>query len=118
MDAGGGVDSSVPKFDILYESTWCTHDALPRALAPTTFGACRFSHIIDTLAKDPQAETPPYGSGTVNCMRLVRLRDWCLRDAGFEDPWRQIKADETTKALELLPQVSSAVCPVPAALPR
>ena len=32
-------------------------------------------------------------------------RDKCLRDAGFEDPFFDVKSSENAKALELLPTV-------------
>ena len=41
----------------------------------------------------------------VSCLRLVLLRDWCLHDVGFADPWKAIKEEELHKALDLLPEV-------------
>ena len=66
--------------------------------------------MLDILEKDPDAETPPYGTGKPSCLRLVLLRDWCLHDAGFADPWKAIKEDELHKALELLPEVRMGFC--------
>jgi uncharacterized protein with ATP-grasp and redox domains len=65
--------------------------------------------ICNALTADPAAATPPYGAARIDCCRLVYLRDACLHDAGFPDPWREIKRDETEKALELLPQILEEV---------
>ena len=85
------------------------HSPTPRATVmyqcDSFSSACSFTAMLDILEKDPAAETPPYGTGKPSCLRLVLLRDWCLHDAGFADPWKAIKEDELQKALELLPEV-------------
>lgn len=69
--------------------------------------ACRFAKICDALEADPAADLPGFGRVAINCSTLCRLRDTCLRDAGFYDPYAALKADENAKALDLLPGVLS-----------
>jgi len=42
---------------------------------------------------------------TCNVLTLCRLREECLRAAGFEDLFARVKADENAAALALLPSV-------------
>jgi damage-control phosphatase, subfamily II, stand-alone protein len=57
------------------------------------------------LDKDPVADLPGLGKGKICCKRLCLIRDTCLRDVGFWDPYLAIKAAENDKALALLPLV-------------
>ena len=65
----------------------------------------RFAKICDSLESDPAAELDGFGRVSINCSTMCHLRDTCLRDAGFYDPYAALKADENAKALDLLPGV-------------
>jgi damage-control phosphatase, subfamily II, stand-alone protein len=69
----------------------------------------RIMHILDAVEADPTAKTPPFGAAPINCLRLCSLRDGCLRNAGFRDPYATIKANENSKAIKLLPAVLKEV---------
>eukprot|EP00892_Ulva_mutabilis_P004953 jgi/Ulvmu1/282/UM001_0286.1 len=71
--------------------------------------ADRFAKICDSLDADPSSELPGFGRISINCATMCRLRDTCLRDAGFYDPYATLKADENAKALDLLPGVLAEV---------
>jgi damage-control phosphatase, subfamily II, stand-alone protein len=66
---------------------------------------CRYNGILDQLLENPDAELPGFEPMPVCCSRLCRLRDTCLREAGFRDPYAAVKADEDSKALAMLGEI-------------
>lgn len=60
-------------------------------------------HMMLTGSCDPRAEE------IVNVITLCRLREECLRAAGFEDIFSSVKAEENNRALGLLPSVLQSI---------
>lgn len=61
----------------------------------------RYYGILDQLLEDPDADIEGFGSATVNCLRLCEMRDECLRQAGFQDAYKQVKVRPFLQALLL-----------------
>ncbi|KAH9541205.1 hypothetical protein CY35_14G049100 [Sphagnum magellanicum] len=62
--------------------------------------ALRYGKILDDIQSNPEKHGgPPDG------ILLCRLRDICLREAGFYDIFRKIKDEENAKAIKLLEHV-------------
>ncbi len=66
--------------------------------------AAGYLAILDKIEAEV-ANSPDSMHPLANCLELCRLREQALRDAGFTDVFRQIKAEENDKALLLLPTV-------------
>lgn len=50
-----------------------------------------------------QLRTQPHAHGPLSILRICELREALLRDLGFADPYRQVKAHENELALQHLP---------------
>lgn len=95
--------STVPAFQRMAEQDESV-DASVREGKAAAF-AKRFYGVLDTLLENPEAELEGFEPSKVQCKRLCHLRDTCLREAGFWDPYAKIKAEENTNALALLREV-------------
>lgn len=57
--------------------------------------SCRFLSILQRLESDPAADLNGFGSEPTDCLRLCKLRDECLRQAGFHDIYKDVKVRPT-----------------------
>ncbi|CAK0782572.1 hypothetical protein CVIRNUC_005784 [Coccomyxa viridis] len=64
-----------------------------------------YSSILQQLEENPTADVSGYGQQSISCLSLCALREHCLRQQGFVDIFKSIKAEENDKALALLPGV-------------
>lgn len=92
--------------------------------------AQRYAAVLDLLERDPraadvdaglsldlrkgshlgaEARRGAGGAPGVDCLRLCALRDACMRQVGFFDPFREVKRKENAAALRLLPALLADV---------
>ncbi|CAL5228788.1 g11981 [Coccomyxa viridis] len=64
-----------------------------------------YGATLGQLEANPNADVPQMGGQPISCISLCALREHCLRQQGFRDVFRDIKAEENAKALDLLPGV-------------
>jgi len=57
--------------------------------------------IFDQLERDPNADIPGFGSAPISCLRLCRIRDECLRQAGFRDIYKAVKVEGEGSVAEI-----------------
>lgn len=74
-------------------------NAPPDAEARADRLVARFQATLDRLKVEPGAYGP------LNILRICRLREEAIREAGFSDAYRHVKASENDAALDLLPDV-------------
>lgn len=111
----------------------CEADALvpePHRKTAAELFAKRYAAVLDLLERDPWADVDPGlkiaglrtgshlgaearrgagGGPGVDCLRLCALRDACMRQVGFFDPFREVKRKENAAALRLLPALLADV---------
>ena len=71
----------------------------PDVEARAARAGARFAEMLDEYRVDPSAH------GRICVMRMCELREQCLRDEGFTDAYREVKAREDDTALQLLGDV-------------
>lgn len=61
-----------------------------------------YEQILQGITANPTKPLPGFEPETVNCISLSAMRDRCLREQGFADCFRMVKAKETDTALMML----------------
>eukprot|EP00208_Stichococcus_sp_RCC1054_P004226 CAMPEP_0206138814 /NCGR_PEP_ID=MMETSP1473-20131121/3709_1 /ASSEMBLY_ACC=CAM_ASM_001109 /TAXON_ID=1461547 /ORGANISM="Stichococcus sp, Strain RCC1054" /LENGTH=413 /DNA_ID=CAMNT_0053532341 /DNA_START=158 /DNA_END=1399 /DNA_ORIENTATION=- len=61
-----------------------------------------YEAVLQGITANPTKPLPGFEPETVNCISLSAMRDRCLREQGFADCFRAVKAKETDMALTML----------------
>eukprot|EP00246_Nothoceros_aenigmaticus_P000434 TRINITY_DN10636_c0_g1_i2.p1 TRINITY_DN10636_c0_g1~~TRINITY_DN10636_c0_g1_i2.p1 ORF type:complete len:368 (-),score=46.36 TRINITY_DN10636_c0_g1_i2:593-1696(-) len=88
---------SIPVFKRQAELDDSVNDAPTRAAK----FADSYSKILDDLQSNPSSH-----GGPPDCILLCRLRELCLREAGFCDVFKRVKDEENFKALAMFSEVA------------
>ncbi|EIE21322.1 hypothetical protein COCSUDRAFT_53962 [Coccomyxa subellipsoidea C-169] len=95
--------ASIPQFK-LRASLDTTFSSEERQEKAESF-AQHYEAILQQLEQHSGADIPGFGHVVPSCISLCTLREACLRQEGFEDVFRSVKAEENDKALALLPEL-------------
>mmetsp|Transcript_17513 Transcript_17513/g.52560 ORF Transcript_17513/g.52560 Transcript_17513/m.52560 type:complete len:402 (+) Transcript_17513:247-1452(+) len=64
-----------------------------------------YEKVLKDIEAHPEKPLPGFAPDTVNCVSLSAMRDRCLREQGFADCFKAVKASETALAISFLPQL-------------